>query len=87
MWRWCDIIYEALLIAYWNGQAIGKEAMGIRVDARGGQPVSVGMAFARSAMKLVSGAVLLLGYLWMLWDPKKQTWHDKVADTYVVQCC
>ncbi len=79
------VIYEALLIAFWNGQTIGKKAMGIRVVARGGQPVSVGMAFVRSLMKIVSGAVLLLGYLWMLWDPNRQTWHDKVADTYVVK--
>ena len=40
---------------------------------------------ARAAMKLVSGAVLGLGYLWMLWDAEKQTWHDKVAKTYVVK--
>jgi uncharacterized RDD family membrane protein YckC len=78
------IIYEALLIAYWNGQTIGKKAMGIRVVSAGGAPVPVGMAFVRSLMKLVSGVALMLGYLWMLWDPNKQTWHDKVAQTYVV---
>lgn len=59
--------------------------MGIRVVSRGGQPVSVGMAFVRALMKIVSEVVLLLGYLWMLWDPNKQTWHDKVAGTYVVK--
>lgn len=78
------IVYEALLIAYWNGQTIGKKAMGIRVVSKGGAPVSVGMAFVRSIMKIVSGMALLLGYLWMLWDPNRQTWHDKVAETYVV---
>ena len=78
------IVYEALLIAYWNGQTIGKKAMGIRVVSAGGAPVPVGMAFARAVMKIVSGMVLLLGYLWMLWDPNRQTWHDKVAQTYVV---
>jgi uncharacterized RDD family membrane protein YckC len=79
------IIYEALLIAFWNGQTIGKKAMGIRVVSAGSAPVSVGMAFVRSVMKIVSGLVLMLGYLWMLWDPNKQTWHDKVAQTYVVR--
>lgn len=79
------IVYEGLLIAFRNGQTIGKLAMGIRVISAGGQPVSVGMAFARAAMKIISGLVLLLGYLWMLWDPNKQTWHDKVAGTYVVR--
>ena len=79
------IIYEALLIALWNGQTIGKLAMGIRVVTADGAPVPVGMAFARAGMKLVSGAALGLGYLWMLWDAEKQTWHDKVAKTYVVK--
>jgi uncharacterized RDD family membrane protein YckC len=79
------ILYEALLIAYWNGQTIGKKAMGIRVVSAGGAPVPVGMAFVRSVMKIVSGMVLMLGYLWMLWDPNRQTWHDKVAQTYVVR--
>jgi uncharacterized RDD family membrane protein YckC len=79
------IIYEALLIALWNGQTIGKLAMGIRVVTADGQPVPVGLAFARAGMKLVSGVALGLGYLWMLWDPNKQTWHDKVAKTYVVR--
>ncbi len=79
------IVYEALLIALWNGQTIGKLAMGIRVVTADGTPVPVGMAFARAGMKLVSGAALGLGYLWMLWDPNKQTWHDKVAKTYVVK--
>jgi len=79
------IVYEALLIALWNGQTIGKLAMGIRVVTADGQPVPVGMAFARAGMKIVSGAALGLGYLWMLWDPNKQTWHDKVAKTYVVK--
>lgn len=79
------IVYEALLIAYWNGQTIGKKAMGICVVSAGGAPVPVGMAFVRSVMKIVSGMALMLGYLWMLWDPNRQTWHDKVAQTYVVR--
>jgi uncharacterized RDD family membrane protein YckC len=28
--------------------------------------------------------VFLLGYLWMLWDSEKQTWHDKAANAVVV---
>src|SRR3954464_13673837 len=47
------IIYEALLIALWNGQTIGKLAMGIRVVTADGAPVPVGLAFARAGMKLV----------------------------------
>ena len=27
---------------------------------------------------------LFLGYFWMLWDREKQTWHDKMAGSVVV---
>ena len=33
----------------------------------------------------ISGQICYLGYLWMLWDGKNQTWHDKVAGTFVVR--
>jgi hypothetical protein len=32
----------------------------------------------------ISFAVILIGYLWMLWDGEKQTWHDKAANDVVV---
>ena len=35
--------------------------------------------------KFISGLVLNLGYLWVIWDGQKQGWHDKIADTYVVR--
>lgn len=34
---------------------------------------------------VISGLGALLDGLWMLWDPKKQTLHDKVAKTIVVK--
>ncbi len=79
-------------IAYWvimeggpTGQTLGKKAMGIRVyDFRQGGPIGYGRAFLRLLMRIVSGIPIYLGYLWMLWDPEKQTWHDKVAGTVVV---
>ena len=68
------------------GQTLGKRALGIRVyDFGGGTgPIGYGRGFVRAIMKYVSGLVCLLGYLWMLWDKEKQTWHDKVATTVVV---
>jgi uncharacterized RDD family membrane protein YckC len=32
----------------------------------------------------VSGAVVLIGFLWMIWDREKQTWHDKAAGSVVI---
>lgn len=68
-----------------SGQTIGKKLMNIRViDFNGGGPIGYGRAAIRYVGKLVSGIVCLLGYLWMLWDKEKQTWHDKIATTVVV---
>lgn len=33
----------------------------------------------------IIGLVMLIGYLWMLWDANNQTWHDKAAKTVVVK--
>jgi len=68
-----------------TGQTLGKKALGIRViDLKGGGSIGYGRAFIRYIGRFVSGIVLLLGYLWMLWDKEKQTWHDKFANSVVV---
>jgi hypothetical protein len=33
---------------------------------------------------LVSAIVVSLGFIWILFDSKRQGWHDKIAKTYVV---
>ena len=68
-----------------SGQTLGKQALGIRViDFGGGGSIGFGRAFIRYIGRYVSGIVLLLGYLWMIWDKEKQTWHDKFANSVVV---
>ena len=68
-----------------TGQTIGKKALGIRViDLATGGPIGNSRAFIRYIGRFVSTIVFLLGYLWMLWDPEKQTWHDKFAGSVVV---
>jgi uncharacterized RDD family membrane protein YckC len=68
-----------------SGQTVGKKALGIRViDFRAGGPIGYGRGLLRNLAKILSSIVFALGYLWMLWDPEKQTWHDKLATTVVV---
>ena len=67
------------------GQTIGKRALGVKViDTYTGAPIGVGRAIGRYFAKILSAIPCLLGYLWMLWDPNKQTWHDKMVNSYVV---
>ena len=68
-----------------RGQTVGKMALSIRVlDLKTGGPIGYGRAFVRQLVRIVSGLVFALGYLWMLWDREKQTWHDKAAGSVVV---
>jgi uncharacterized RDD family membrane protein YckC len=68
-----------------TGQTPGDAALSIRVVGKDdGVPIGYGRAFIRWLVSLVSGIVILIGYLWMLWDSEKQTWHDKAANSVVV---
>ena len=80
-----QIIYETILISQWGGYTVGKKVMGIRVVTTGGEQLDWVKSFIRAVSKILSALALLIGYLWMLWDEKKQTWHDMIADTFVVE--
>ncbi|MFN0153686.1 MAG: RDD family protein [Gaiella sp.] len=79
------LAYQIYLEGGHSGQTVGKKAVGIRVvDLKTGGSIGYGRAVLRMIGKWISGLPLYLGYLWMLWDPEKQTWHDKIATTAVV---
>ena len=68
------------------GQTLGKKAAGIKVvRADSVEPLGLGKGFVRWLGRIPSSLILGLGYFWMIWDDEKQTWHDKIADTYVVK--
>jgi uncharacterized RDD family membrane protein YckC len=79
------LLYTVYFIGSPSGQTVGMRLLSIRaVDAETGGRIDYGRAAVRDLVALVSAIPCGLGYLWMLWDPEKQTWHDKVARTYVV---
>jgi uncharacterized RDD family membrane protein YckC len=79
------IAYYTMLEGGPRGQTLGKMALGIRViDLARGGPIGYGRGFIRYVGRIVSSLPLGLGYLWMLWDREKQTWHDKFAGSVVV---
>jgi uncharacterized RDD family membrane protein YckC len=68
-----------------SGQTPGKRALSIRVfDFGGGGSIGHGRAAIRAVSRYLSAIPCFLGYLWMLWDKEKQTWHDKLANDVVV---
>lgn len=70
-----------------KGQTPGKMVMKIKVVKLEDKSVpGYTSAFLREAVgKIISSLVLSLGYFWAIWDPKKQTWHDKIAGTVVIK--
>jgi uncharacterized RDD family membrane protein YckC len=79
------IAYSVYFIGSGSGQTPGMRLLGIRaIDAVSGGRVDYGRAFVRYLVAIGSGLACYLGYLWMLWDPERQTWQDKVAGTFVV---
>ena len=69
-----------------RGQTLGQQALGIRmVDAATAQPIGAGRAIGRYFAMFLSAVLCYLGYFWMLWDPQKQTWHDKIVSSVVVK--
>ena len=82
-----------IAIQLWNrvfrmgrtGQSIGKKVMGIRlVEEHTGRPMGAGMCFVREIAHTLD-QFFYLGYLWPLWDPKRQTFADKILSTVVVE--
>ena len=67
------------------GQTVGKMVMKIKVVKEDGSPISYSDALIRELTSYLSAVVLFLGFLWVIWDSKKQAWHDKIVKTIVVK--
>jgi uncharacterized RDD family membrane protein YckC len=64
----------------------GKMAISARiVDAETGAKPGTGQLVVRYLGYYVSIVPLMLGILWVAFDPRKQGWHDKLARTVVVR--
>jgi uncharacterized RDD family membrane protein YckC len=80
-----------LLLAYhigfwaWKGATVGGIICQLRVIRVDGGPLSLADALVRGLSSIFSLAVLGIGCLWILRDPERQAWHDKIAGTYVVK--
>jgi uncharacterized RDD family membrane protein YckC len=80
------VVYYAKLEGGPSGATLGKRALGIKVvDKYTGGPIGTGRGVGRYFARILSALVCYLGYLWMLWDPEKQCWHDKMVNDYVVK--
>lgn len=63
---------------------IGKHLMGIQVSDLTGRRISFRASLVRNVLKLVSAAIVFIGFFFALFTKRKQTLHDMLADTVVV---
>lgn len=90
---WGELLISWLLplvltIIFWlKVQATpGKMLFSLKVlDEKTGQPITVQQSLIRYVGYFVSAFLLLLGFIWIAFDAKKQGLHDKMARTVVVK--
>ena len=68
----------------WRGQTPGKMLLNIKIVKEDGSDVTIGVALLRCLGYIVSFAVVLIGFIWIAFDSRKQGFHDTMAETYVV---
>ncbi|HGE2325345.1 TPA: RDD family protein [Pseudomonas aeruginosa] len=68
-----------------NGQTLGMQVWGLRVQNRDGSAISLLQVLLRFMIAIASWLCLGLGFLWMLWDKDKRTWHDRYSESQVVR--
>ena len=77
----------AYFITFWalRGTTLGGVVLGIKVVRMDDRPVDWSVALVRGLGSFLSLFVMGLGFLWVAWDPQRQSWHDKIAGTIVVK--
>ena len=66
------------------GATFGKRLIGLKVVDKKGNNLTYSRAFVRWLGHIVNIFTLALGYFWIGWDKKKQGFHDKMAQSYVI---
>ena len=76
------------VVVFWKYKSAtpGKMVFSAKiVDAKTGGKPSTAQLIVRYFAYVVSMLPLMLGFLWIAFDRRKQAWHDKLAGTVVVR--
>ncbi|MEM7008947.1 MAG: RDD family protein [Thermodesulfobacteriota bacterium] len=76
--------YFVILNGY-SGKTIGKMIVGIKIISDDGDGIGFWQSFVRWIGYYISAIFLFLGFIWSIFDQNSQSWHDKIAGTYVVK--
>jgi uncharacterized RDD family membrane protein YckC len=67
-----------------KGFTVGKAFLKIKVVDNIGCPIGVSKSFIREFAKLYTPLTLFIAYFSALGADKRQSWHDRIVDSYVV---
>jgi uncharacterized RDD family membrane protein YckC len=82
------VLSALMVILFWRWKqgTPGKLMLRLRiVDATTGGEPCLRQWCLRYLGYFLSTLPLLLGFLWVAWDPRRQGWHDKLAGTVVIR--
>ena len=79
-------IYNRAILQGRTGQSWGKQVLKLRlVRMADGQPMGGGMAFLRDLLHILDALLCYLGFLWPIWDARRQClFSDKIMNTVVL---
>lgn len=76
--------YEGVFLSRF-GATPGKMALDLKVVRPDGGRLSLGRAVGRYFAKILSGVILLIGYIMAGFDAQKRALHDMLCDTRVIR--
>ena len=78
------VAYQTFFV-WMYGATIGRIFLKIRVISTVDlENPSFLWSLSRASFRIISESLFYLGFLWAVLNPKRETWHDKVANTLVV---
>jgi uncharacterized RDD family membrane protein YckC len=80
-----SLFYYLIFWVNYDGATPGKRLMAIKIIKDDGSKLTYSVSIIRYFGIILSSLPLGLGFFWVIWDKKKQGWHDKIAKTLVVK--
>ena len=88
-----DLIYTIYLLGVWylyidrcwkSGMTLGMLAWKVKLISVNSRNISFYQRFGRFLGSLLSASCLFLGYIWILLDREKRSWHDLISGTRLI---
>ena len=85
------VIVPVTFVAYMIGFKIytcstpSYRILGMEIVSMNGAEVNVKQRVVRLLSSIFSFLLFYIGFIWIVFDKRRQTWHDKITGTYVIK--